>query len=93
VLIVNVMNKLPFLDPQLQYEFLLHGLPKGKRFAKLYKTIVPEDLDLVKTYYDYSTEKAMEVLELHSEEDFKEMRAALSEGGVLRAKKSSKRDG
>ena len=93
ILIVNAINKLPFLDPQLQYEFLLHGLPKGKRFSKLHKAVSPENLDLVKQYYGYSSEKALEVLELHREEDLRRMSAELSEGGVLREKQSSKRHG
>lgn len=90
VLIVNAINMLPFLDKQLQYEFLLHGLPKGKRFAKLQKAVTQDNVDLVKKYYGYSTEKAIEVLELHSEEDFRRMSAEMSEGGVLREKNKRK---
>ena len=87
VLIVNAINMLPFLDKQLQYEFLLHGLPKGKRFAKLQKAVTQDNVDLVKKYYGYSTEKAIEVLELHSPDDFEYMKKQLEEGGVTTKKK------
>jgi Bacteriophage clamp loader A subunit len=83
VLIVNAINMLPFLDKQLQYEFLLHGLPKGKRFSKLAKAVTPENLDLVKRYYGFSNDKALEVLDLHTPEDIEDIRHALDEGGVM----------
>lgn len=91
VLIVNAINKLPQLDPQMQYEFLLYGLPKKKRFSKLYKEKLPENIDLIKSYYHCSTTKAMEIVDIHTEEDLRFIRSELSEGGVLRGKQSSKR--
>ena len=87
ILIVNALNKLSHLDSQLQYEFLLHALSKKKRFAKFHKNVTPENLELVKRYYNYSTKKAMEVLHLHSEEDFSEIHNELSEGGVVKRNK------
>jgi hypothetical protein len=87
VLIVNAINKLPQLDPQMQYEFLLHGLSKKKRFSKLYKAVMPENVDLMKKYYKYSTRKAVEALELHTPEQIEAIRAQLSEGGVMSKRK------
>ncbi len=87
VLIVNALNKLPHLDPQMQYEFLLNGLDKKKRFSKLHKAVTPENVDLMKRYYRYSTKKAVEVLELHTPEQIEAIKAQLSEGGVLKRKK------
>jgi Bacteriophage clamp loader A subunit len=93
VLIVNEINKLPHLDPQLKYEFLLYGLTKKKRFSKLAKAAVSEKIEILREYYNYSTEKALEIVDLHTEEDFRRMNAEMSEGGVLREKQSSKRHG
>jgi len=90
VLLVNELNKMPHLDPQLKYEFLLHALPKGRRFSKLHKAPQPERLVLVKKFYGYSTAKALEVLDIHTEEDFAQMEKALSEGGILREKTSKR---
>jgi hypothetical protein len=93
VLLVNEINKLPHLDPQLKYEFLLHGLTKKKRFSKLTKAAQQENIELLKEYYSYSTEKALDVVELHTPEDFEHIRAELSEGGIVREKQSPKRHG
>lgn len=84
ILIVNAINKLPHLDLQMQYEFLLTALSKKKRFSKLHKAVKIEDLDMIKQYYKYNTERALEVMELHTAEDLRQIRDQLSEGGVLR---------
>ena len=84
ILLANEMNMLPHLDNDLQYEFLLYGLPKKNRFAKMQKTVTPENLELVKSFYNYSDEKALEVLHLHTDADFDRMRAHLDEGGVIK---------
>ncbi len=83
VLFANEMNCLPHLDSQLQYEYFLHTLPKKKRWGKMYKAVVPESLDLIRRYYSYSDEKALQVLDLHTETDMERMRLHLSEGGVI----------
>lgn len=83
---VEALNQLPHLDPDLQYEFLLGILPKQNRFAKLYKEDVSENVDLIMRRYNYSTKKALEVLDLHTDEDMDDIRAQLDEGGVIRKK-------
>ena len=93
VLLVNEINKLPHLDPQLKYEFLLHGLSKKKRFSKLAKAPQHENAELLAEYYNYSIEKALEIVELHTPEDFERIRAEMSEGGIVREKQPSKRYG
>jgi hypothetical protein len=85
--VVNEINCIPDLENQLQYEYLLHMLPKGKRWAKLHKTATSKNLELVKKFYGYSDAKAMEVLSLFSEKDFSNMERALDEGGVIEASK------
>ena len=84
ILLANEMNRRPFLDNQLQYEFFLHVLPKANRFAPLHKNSTPENLELVKAYYRYSNEKALSVLPLHTQADFDHMKEFLSEGGVIK---------
>lgn len=83
ILFANEMNCLPNLDNQLQYEYLLHVLPKKSRFGKMHKVIKHEDLEIVKQFYRYSDEKALAVLSLHTEQDLARMRAHLSEGGKI----------
>lgn len=86
----NIMNTLPHLDPQLQFEFLLHLLPKRNRFARLEKVDPSENIELLKKYYNYNDERAAEVLILHTEEDLQKIRAHFSEGGLSREKQSSR---
>lgn len=86
VLFANEMNKLPHLDNQMQYEFLLYAVPKRNRYATTHKAQNPDAVDLIKRYYNYSDEKALEVLGLHTQEDFARMTEHLSEGGIVREK-------
>ena len=80
----NEINCLPALDEQLQFEYFLHALPKKSRFAKTHKVPAPEHLELLKTYYGYSDEKALAVMDLHTAADFLRMEKHLSEGGFVR---------
>jgi len=84
ILWVNEMNQFRHLDSDLEYQFLLNVLPKRSRFAKTHKPQKPEQLDLVMRFYNYSEEKAMEVLDLHTEEEFRQMRDYFAEGGVIK---------
>ena len=87
ILSANIMNQLPGLDNQLQFEFFLHQLPAQKRYAPMYKSPESDNVELVKRYYNYSDEKAIAVLDFHTEQDFIEMRQHFSEGGVVKKPK------
>jgi hypothetical protein len=86
VLLANEMNLLPHLDNQMQYEFLLHSVPKKNRYATTHKVQNPDSVELIKEYYKYSDEKALEVVGLHTPDDFARMKEHLSEGGLVREK-------
>ena len=75
------MNQRSELDGKPQYEFYLHGISKRSRFAKGMKFVKPDDLDIVKEYYSYSTKKAREALEILTPEDVEYIRARLLKGG------------
>lgn len=83
ILIVNEINLFKDLDPQLQYEYLLHGITKGKRFAKTPKPTTAKNLELIKQFYGYSDTKAMQVIALHSEADLEKMAKHMDQGGVI----------
>lgn len=78
----NMMNMYSHLDNQLQYEFLLYFLPKKNRFARMEKANKDENIELLKRHYNYSEEKAIDVLALHSEKYLQDLRASYQEGGV-----------
>lgn len=83
VLYANELNMVPHLDNQMQFEYLLAAIPKRNRYGTTHKAQNPDALDMVKRYYGYSDEKALEVLGLHTESDLAHIKAALSEGGVI----------
>jgi hypothetical protein len=80
------MNKRSSLDGKPQFLFYLYGIPKGKRFARGMKAEKPEDLDVVKEYYGYSTKKAKKALQILSPENIDYIKERLHQGGLSRKK-------
>ena len=81
ILLVNELNKYPNLDKRLQYDFLLNSLRKRKRFTPWLKKEQIEDLDLVKTHYGYSNEKARVALTLLTKPQLEHIRKKHEKGG------------
>jgi hypothetical protein len=84
VLFANEMNMASHLDHRLQYDFLRGAIRPRKRFSKWMKKQVPAKIDVIKEYYGYSNAKAESVADLISDDDIKEMKAYLSQGGKKR---------
>ena len=82
ILYANEMNKAAHLPNRLQYDFLLNTLRKRKRFTPWLKKEQIEDLDLVKQYYGYSNEKAMQALNILSKQQLEFIKQRLDIGGV-----------
>jgi len=74
VLYANEMNKFHHLDNRLQYSFLINIIRKRNRFSKWNKSIESENINAIKRYYNYSNEKARDVLPLLSNENLKTIR-------------------
>lgn len=81
VLLANEMNRRHFLDKKLQNDFLINTVRKKKRFAKWVKPISPNDLEVVKEYYGYSSEKARQVLPLLNDDQMGKLRQRVYKGG------------
>lgn len=84
VLFANAMNQFHFLDNKVQYNFLRHGIRKAKRFNKWIKNEY-ENIEVVKDYYGYSSQRAKDALKVLSQEDIDTMKVWLdrSKGGSL----------
>lgn len=82
VMFANEMNINPHLDNKLQYDFLLNTLRSKKRFSPWMKKEEMENLELVKKYYGYSTEKAKQAVSILSDEQLKSIRKKLDTGGT-----------
>ena len=81
VLFANEMNKYHFLDKDMQYKFYLNILRKIKRFSPWIRKDKVSDLDIVKSYYGYSNEKARQVMRILSTEQIDYMKQRLDIGG------------
>ena len=75
------MNKYPNLDPKLQYDFLLHSL--RKRFAPWLKKDKISNLDAVKKYYRYSSEKRAKAMRVLSKDQIEFIKKKLNTGGRI----------
>ena len=76
------MNNYATLDKILQYKYYLYAVRKKSRFSPWLKYKLPEDVQLIKEYYGYSTKKAKEILPLLNKDDLDEIRKYLDKGGV-----------
>ena len=81
VMFANEMNKHPNLSKKLQYDFFLNSLRKRKRYSPWIRKEQLENLDLVKSYYGYSNEKAKQVLNILTREQLSFIRDRLDTGG------------
>ena len=84
VLFANEMNRASHIDHKLQYDFLRTAIRPRKRFSKWMKKTVPAKIDVIKEYYGYTDVKAESVADLISDDDIKEMKSYLSQGGKKR---------
>ena len=82
VLYANEMNMTHFLDKKLQYDFYLNSVRKRKRFSPWLRKDKVKDLDVVKSYYGYSNEKAQQALRILSPEQLAFIRSKLDTGGT-----------
>jgi hypothetical protein len=82
ILYSNEMNKNSHLDKRLQYDFFINSLKPRKRFTPWLRKQTLEELELVKQYYGYSHNKALEALNLLTKEEIDFIRKALNKGGI-----------
>ena len=77
----NEMNSRPHLDKKLQYQFLINTIRPRKRFNKWIKAEKIEAIDIIKTYYGYSTEKAHQVISILNQSQLEIIKTKLNKGG------------
>ncbi len=83
IMFVNEMNKSHYLDPKMQYDFLLNSLRKKKRWAPFLKKEKIADLDAVKKYYGYSNEKAQQALRILTRDQIEHIKMKMNTGGIV----------
>lgn len=82
IMYANEMNRYTDIDKKWQFHFLLNSITKKKRFSKWHKKDAEtKSLQLVMEYYNYSSEKAKEVLSILSNDQLKYIEEKLKKGG------------
>jgi len=81
VLMANEMNVHHHLDNRLQFDFLINIVRKRKRFSKWFKPETKSDVEVVKSYYGYSNEKARQIHSLLSSDQINELKKKVYKGG------------
>jgi hypothetical protein len=77
----NEMNRYHQIDNRLQFDFLINIIRKRKRFSKWDKKKIDGDIELIKEYYGYNEQKALQVLPLLSPEQIEIIRKKVNKGG------------
>jgi len=78
----NEMNKNHSLDKRLQYDFFINSVRTRKRFSPWIKQEKLKDIEVVKSYYGYSNEKAKQALKILSQEQINFIKTKLETGGM-----------
>jgi len=78
----NEMNMNSHIDKKLQYDFYLNTIRSKKRFSPWMHKEEIKNLELVKSYYNYSNEKAKQVLRILNAEQLEEIKSKLDTGGT-----------
>ena len=81
VLLANEMNIYYDLPNKLQYDFYINTVRKRKRFSPWEKKVKIEDLETVKTYYNYRTQKAQAILKILNKDQLDHLKSKLNRGG------------
>lgn len=84
VLLANELNQYHHMSHKGQYLFLLNTVRKRKRFTKWQKPQMTDDIEVVKEYYGYNNERAMETLSLLSDQQLQQLKQKVSKGGRIR---------
>ena len=76
----NEINQYPHADNKLQYDYLLNSVRPKKRYAKWVKNTDSDDLEIVKLYFNYSTNKALQALNVLSPKELEQITNKVTRG-------------
>ena len=81
VLFANEMNINHNMDNRLQFDFYINSIKKRNRFSKWHKVIDDNDVDIVKSAFNYNKKRAEEVLSLLSKDQIQSLKNRMNIGG------------
>ena len=81
VLYANEMNKNSHLPNKMQYDFFLNSVKPRKRFSPWARKDSIDYLDVVKEYYGYNDDKALQALRILTKDQLDKITYLLRKGG------------
>lgn len=79
---VNQLNLCPWVEKELQYQYLLNIIrPMKRKYQPWQKSLADKDLECVKEYFGYSNAKAKDALRILNDEQLAEIRRITNKGG------------
>ena len=81
ILHANQMNYANHLPKRMQFDYLRFSIRPRKRFSKWIKSQEEKDLELLKSHYNYSNERAKEALRVLTEDQIENIRSLYDYGG------------
>jgi len=81
VLYANEMNKNSHLPPKMQYDFFINSVKPRKRFSPWARKDSIDYLDIVKEYYGYNDDKALQALRILTKDQLDNISYLLRKGG------------
>ena len=81
VLYANEMNKNSHLPNKMQYDFFLNSVKPRKRFSPWARKDSIDYLDVVKEYYGYNDDKALQALRILTKDQQDKISYLLRKGG------------
>ena len=81
IMFANEMNMYNFLPKKMQYDFFINSVKPRKRFSPWARKDSIDYLELVKEYYGYNDDKALQALRILTKDQLDEIKKALSKGG------------
>ena len=82
LLFANDMNMYHELDHRPQYEYLLNGIRRGKRWSKWAESKKSDDLEAVIRTYNCNPNVAQGYLEMLTEDQLKQIKVTRDTGGI-----------
>ena len=81
VLYANELNKNSHLPNKMQYDFFLNSVKPRKRFSPWARKDSIDYLDVVKEYYGYNDDKALQALRILTKDQLDKISYLLRKGG------------
>tara|TARA_R110000868_G_scaffold59339_1_gene182163 strand:- start:478 stop:849 length:372 start_codon:yes stop_codon:yes gene_type:complete len=81
ILYANKVNHYNQLGKKMQFDYLRLSIRPRKRFSKWIKSQEEKDLQLIKDHYNYSNERASEVLRVLTPNQIEDIRSLYQYGG------------